>query len=341
MITTHQQCRKSRCGRRPTHCTACCRTFSATTAGVDVQVGPHLREQYSWCGAELVDHDLTRIAVPEGQDPRPSTCPISDLVAVDHDDTGSDAAWLVEHTDGDTLPEGICGRTDPAAAWKVDLEIVFAPCPSRGSRDGCPQQQYCWKGTRRRRARSGPARRLARMSKQDGQHHSAMHITTDTAGKLFVLVWACCGQVQPANAIRDGLWRYLRAKKQQVGAERATLMLFDSTGQTLIDLLFDNDTNPPFREVGGQSPAWCHSNSHRSLSHHQSVGARQGGARRSEASCQADPRRPSRPDLRLPPTRHRRQQQPVVAGPVNCSDDLEHIIGWDSSGVASAGQLVH
>lgn len=78
-------------------------------AGLDVQVGNQLRQRCSWCGACLIDLDLTRIAVPEGQDPRPGTWPIGGLVS---DDRG--VAFVVEHEDGDQLPDGCCGKLDPA-----------------------------------------------------------------------------------------------------------------------------------------------------------------------------------------------------------------------------------
>jgi hypothetical protein len=79
-------------------------------AGLDIQVGPHLRQRCAWCGAVLVDYDLTLTAAPEGQDPRPATWPVGRLVAVD-----GPAMWTVEHADGDRLPDGACAGLDPHA----------------------------------------------------------------------------------------------------------------------------------------------------------------------------------------------------------------------------------
>jgi hypothetical protein len=79
-------------------------------AGPDITIGGQLlRQRCAWCGALLLDYDLSRIAVPVGQDFRPGTWGEGDLVAVD----GS-ASWTVEHEDGDPLPDGACGRLDPA-----------------------------------------------------------------------------------------------------------------------------------------------------------------------------------------------------------------------------------
>lgn len=76
-------------------------------AGPDIQVGAQLRQRCAWCGAVLIDYDLNRIAVPEGQDPRPSTWPVGELIEVD-----GPASWVVEHTDGDQLPPNACGQLD-------------------------------------------------------------------------------------------------------------------------------------------------------------------------------------------------------------------------------------
>lgn len=78
-------------------------------AGVHVQVGQQLRQRCAWCGAVLLDYDLASIAVPVGQDPTPATWPPGGLVLVD----GSMSA-TVEHADGASLPDGSCGKLDPA-----------------------------------------------------------------------------------------------------------------------------------------------------------------------------------------------------------------------------------
>jgi hypothetical protein len=76
-------------------------------AGHDVQVGSHLRQRCAWCGAVLVDYALDRVAVPEGTDPRPATWPVGDLVAVD-----GPLSYVVEHEDGQPLPDNACGAID-------------------------------------------------------------------------------------------------------------------------------------------------------------------------------------------------------------------------------------
>jgi hypothetical protein len=74
-------------------------------AGPDIQVGSQLRQRCAWCGAVLLDYALDRIAVPAGQDPRPSTWPAGELVACD----GS-AQYVVPHEDHAELPESCCGK---------------------------------------------------------------------------------------------------------------------------------------------------------------------------------------------------------------------------------------
>jgi len=78
-------------------------------AGPDVQVGDQLRQRCAWCGATLLDYDLTRIAVPEGQDPRPGTWAAGELVEVD-----GVASWIRPHTDGEQLPTNACAQIDHA-----------------------------------------------------------------------------------------------------------------------------------------------------------------------------------------------------------------------------------
>ena len=78
-------------------------------AGVDITIGPLIRQRCGWCGALLIDYDLTRIAVPAGQDPRPATWPVGDLVEVD-----GNLTTIVPHADGDKLPAEACARLDPA-----------------------------------------------------------------------------------------------------------------------------------------------------------------------------------------------------------------------------------
>lgn len=78
-------------------------------AGVHIQVGALLRQRCGWCGATLLDFDLDRVAVPVGQDPRPATWPVGDLIAVD-----GNLSTVVPHDDGDSLPDGACARLDPS-----------------------------------------------------------------------------------------------------------------------------------------------------------------------------------------------------------------------------------
>ncbi len=76
-------------------------------AGAQVQAGARLRQRCSWCGAVLCDYGLTRIAVPEGQDPTPGMWETGRLVEVD-----GNASWIVEHEEGAELPANACARFD-------------------------------------------------------------------------------------------------------------------------------------------------------------------------------------------------------------------------------------
>lgn len=84
------------------------------------------------------------------------------------------------------------------------------------------------------------ARDLSRAVKQDGRHHSVTNVVTDTAGNPFVLAWACPGKGESVDEAHQYLQRYLSAKKYQMRAHRAALMLFDSRNAQLLELLFDN-----------------------------------------------------------------------------------------------------
>lgn len=88
--------------------------------GVDIEVGPYLRQRCSWCGALLLDYDLslTAMVIPAGKtedqarddgDLKPATWPIGDLLAVD----GS-LQYTVPHVDGARLPETCCAMLDPS-----------------------------------------------------------------------------------------------------------------------------------------------------------------------------------------------------------------------------------
>lgn len=90
--------------------------------GTVVDVGSRTRQCCAWCGTLLLDYDLTRIAVPLGQDATaPSHFPPGVLLEVD-----GNCKAVIEHQDGDVLPDNACVRLDiggtntkPALAWTL------------------------------------------------------------------------------------------------------------------------------------------------------------------------------------------------------------------------------
>lgn len=76
-------------------------------AGLDVRINQLLRQRCAWCGEILVDYDLERVAVPEGQDPTPAVWPVPSLVEVD-----GNASWVVEHDAVDELPDNTCAASE-------------------------------------------------------------------------------------------------------------------------------------------------------------------------------------------------------------------------------------
>ena len=82
-------------------------------AGLDVQVGARLRQRCAWCGAVLLDYDLTRVARPlePGEDPdaewRPATWEAGALVEVD-----GPGMFVVPHEPGEQLPPSTCAHLD-------------------------------------------------------------------------------------------------------------------------------------------------------------------------------------------------------------------------------------
>ena len=85
-------------------------------AGLDVLWdGRYLRQRCAWCGATLLDYDLTTINVPEGQEGPPATWPVGALVRRD-----GCASYTVDpepsEQGGDLSvpPEDACARLDPA-----------------------------------------------------------------------------------------------------------------------------------------------------------------------------------------------------------------------------------
>lgn len=77
-------------------------------AGLDVRVNQRLRQRCAWCGAVLLDYDLSNVAVPVGQDSMPGIWPFGQTVLVD-----GNLSVLVEYEEGTPLPEGACARLDP------------------------------------------------------------------------------------------------------------------------------------------------------------------------------------------------------------------------------------
>jgi len=145
-------------------------------------------------------------------------------------------AWYEAQLDPSHLPADKPALPGDAALLKLIDDITASKQPGWLS----TTTMLLEGNTRAQRAFGRYARDLARRVKQDGQHHSATHILTDTAGTPFVLVWACCGRDETADAASSYLAPYLSAKKHQVGAPRAALMLFDSRGTQFLRLLFDN-----------------------------------------------------------------------------------------------------
>lgn len=46
--------------------------------------GRYMRQRCSWCGAVLLEYDLSRVAVPVGQDPTPASWPVGEQIYVDN-----------------------------------------------------------------------------------------------------------------------------------------------------------------------------------------------------------------------------------------------------------------
>lgn len=85
-------------------------------AGGPLQVGAQLRQRCGWCGAVLIDSDLSRMAmpIPEGKteeqaradgDLRPATWEPGALVAVE-----GNHQYVVPHEDNTRLPADACGQ---------------------------------------------------------------------------------------------------------------------------------------------------------------------------------------------------------------------------------------
>jgi hypothetical protein len=89
--------------------------------GTVVDVGTRTRQCCAWCGVVLLDYDLTRIAVPLGQDASaPATFPPGSLLEVD-----GHVKWVVAHEDGAQLPANTCVGITPADRVKSELVRVL------------------------------------------------------------------------------------------------------------------------------------------------------------------------------------------------------------------------
>jgi hypothetical protein len=83
-------------------------------AGAEVQVGSRLRQRCAWCGEVMADYDLQRIAVLEGDDPRPAMWLQGSLVRRDG------CAWfVVDHEEGADLPSDSCAAAEIDAAKRT------------------------------------------------------------------------------------------------------------------------------------------------------------------------------------------------------------------------------
>lgn len=75
-----------------------------------IRIGNQLRQRCAWCGATLIDMDLSSVTIvpsSPGMHVEPSTWEPGSLVAVD-----GPASYLVDHQDGDRLPADACGQID-------------------------------------------------------------------------------------------------------------------------------------------------------------------------------------------------------------------------------------
>ncbi len=78
-------------------------------AGLDVEIGPYLRQRCAWCGTVLLDYDLRNVAVQtEATDKSVATWPVGEVIRVD-----GNMSSVVEHESGNQLPEDSCMNLDP------------------------------------------------------------------------------------------------------------------------------------------------------------------------------------------------------------------------------------
>jgi hypothetical protein len=82
-------------------------------AGLDVVVGTQLRQRCAWCGAIIDDKDLRGLAValqPGETEAAPyPSWPIGALIG-----RMDGATYVIDHPDGEVLPDGCCAKLDPA-----------------------------------------------------------------------------------------------------------------------------------------------------------------------------------------------------------------------------------
>jgi hypothetical protein len=79
-------------------------------AGLDVEVGPYLRQRCAWCGTVLLDYDLRNVAVQsETANKSVATWPVGEIIERD-----GNMSSVLNHESGDQLPENSCTRLDPA-----------------------------------------------------------------------------------------------------------------------------------------------------------------------------------------------------------------------------------
>lgn len=82
-------------------------------AGQPICVDDRLRQRCSWCGATLIDDDLTRGMVPDDQPiSEPTTWGVGDLIS--REGTFPVVTCVVPFSDDDRLPDGCCARLDAA-----------------------------------------------------------------------------------------------------------------------------------------------------------------------------------------------------------------------------------
>lgn len=78
--------------------------------GEAVGIGSRVRQRCSWCGAVLLDEDLSLIAVPTETASMPFPLwPAGGLLAVD-----GNARWVIDQPRDAPLPDASCARLDPA-----------------------------------------------------------------------------------------------------------------------------------------------------------------------------------------------------------------------------------